>query len=174
MKSLAFLLMGFVFAGCMNMYAPQGQSQPMSSVNRLATNQVLFVHHYGERQAAAERLRITPSHTSWVDASTGNYITIPTSEVINIKVRETQARKSGGFGMGMLAGASMGVMLGLSGDASASDKSTIAVLGGIGMGMLGGMVGQMTGSRETARYRVIWSNPEVTMRASVDQPRAAW
>lgn len=70
--------------------------------------------------------------------------------------------------MGMLAGASMGVMFGLSGDAPPEEKSTIAVLGGMGMGILGGMVGKMTsGSRQGVKYRVLWSNPEVPIRRAV-------
>ena len=71
--------------------------------------------------------------------------------------------------MGMLAGASMGVMFGLSSDGASSEKSTYAVLGGMGMGVLGGMVGQMTSnSRDGVKYRIIWTNPEIPVR------RAMW
>ena len=155
-------------AGCFHIQPGDGSSQTMSSVNRLASNQTLYVHHFGNRKAAARNLQITPTHTSWMDATTGSYVTIPTREIVNIKMLESQSEGgSGGFGMGMLAGASMGVMIGVSGDASPSDKSTIAVLGGLGFGLLGGMIGRMTSIGSGSKYRIVWTNPEVPIRRAV-------
>lgn len=154
-------------AGCLNLAPIDEGRHTMASINQIAMQQTLYVHHFGNRRAAAERLRITPTHTSWVDAATGSYVTIPTHEIVDIKIREQFVRKNNGLGMGMLAGASMGVMFGLSGSTEPSEKSTYAVMGGMGLGLLGGMVGQMTGSREGIKYRVIWSNPEVPIRRAV-------
>ncbi len=167
MKSLALFLFALLCSGCLHIKHIDEGNQSMDAVNQIARHHVLYVHHFGDRRAAAERLKITPTHTSWLDTTTGSYVTIPTREIVDIKIQEQVARKSGGFGMGMLAGASMGVMFGLSGDTTASDKSTIAVLGGMGMGLLGGMVGQMTSSRSSMKLRVVWTNPDVPIRRAV-------
>ncbi len=167
MKTLALLPIALLCAGCFHIHHGDGSGQNMSSVNQLAHNQVLYVHHFGNRKAVAKNLKISPSHTSWMDATTGSYVTIPTREIVNIKILEAQSQRGNGFGMGMLAGASMGVMLGVSGDASPSEKSTIAVLGGLGFGLLGGMVAQMTNVGGGAKYRIVWTNPEVPIRRAV-------
>ena len=168
MKTLAPIFIMITCAGCLQLQPLDDGRHSMTSVNQIAANQILYVHHFGGRTAAAHQLKITPTHTSWRDVSSGSFMTIPTKEVIDIKVKETVVRRNNGFGMGMLAGASMGVMFGLSGDAPPEEKSTIAVLGGMGMGILGGMVGKMTsGSRQGVKYRVLWSNPEVPIRRAV-------
>ncbi len=167
MKSLTPLVLLLACSGCVNLSPIDNGRQTMQSVNQIATSQVLYVHHFGDRRAAARKLKISPTHTSWVDATSGRFVTIPTSEIVDIKVRDQVVRSNNGFGMGMLAGASMGVMFGLSGDAAASEKSTIAVLGGMGMGILGGMIGKMTSQRERVKYRVLWANPEVPIRRAV-------
>lgn len=167
MKTLAPFLIAVTCAGCFHVGHMEGGRHTISSINQLGRQQTLYVHHFGDRRAAAENLRITPTHTSWVDASTGQYITIPTEEIVDIKVREHFARKGNGFGVGMLAGASMGVMVGLSGNANASEKSTYAVLGGMGFGLFGGMIAQMTNRGDAVKYRVIWTNPAVPIRRAV-------
>ncbi len=154
-------------AGCISMAPIDEGRHNMASINQIATHQILYVHHFGDRRAAAQNLRITPTHTTWIDASTGSYVTIPTHEIVDIKIKEQFVRKGKGFGMGMLAGASMGVMFGLSGSQEPSEKSTYAVLGGMGLGLFGGMVGQMTSNGEGVKYRVIWTNPEVPIRRAV-------
>ncbi len=167
MKTLAPLLLVLTCTGCFNVRNIEPGRQTMASVNQIAAYQVLYVNHFGNRRAAAMRLKITPTHTSWRDASSGSYVTVPTEEIVDIKIKEQFVRKRSGFGMGMLAGASMGVMFGLSGDGESPEKSTIAVLGGMGMGIVGGMVGQMTSNRDGVKYRVIWANPEVPIRRAV-------
>lgn len=168
MKTLALLLTALCSAGCFQVQPGDSVGHNMASINRLATHQTLYVHHFGNRRAVAQNLRISPTHTSWLDATTGSYVTIPTREVVNIKMLESKSTDSnGGFGMGMLAGASMGVMIGVSGDTNASDKSTMAVLGGLGFGLLGGMVGRMVNVGGGAKYQIVWTNPEVPIRRAV-------
>ena len=164
MRTLVVIFIFCTCSGCVQIGSYHPSTQNIETVNRLGRSQLLYVLDNQGRRSVAQQLVMSSSETSWIDPSSGTRISLSTSEIVDIKTQEHIAGKSSGFGIGFLIGASMGVMAGVTADGESSDRSTAAVLGGMGFGVLGGMLSSMMSRRGKTQYRVVWANPKPMSR----------
>ena len=121
MKTLVVVILLCTCSGCLQIGSYYQDAQSLDAVNRLGQSEVLYVQDSRGHRSMAEQLMMSPTQTTWIDAISGTQVTMPTAEIVDIKTQESVTRQRSGFGVGFLAGASMGVMAGVTADGESSD-----------------------------------------------------
>lgn len=123
----------------------------LARFNAQATEQIAVVTLSDGETHSARSLQVTPDLTSWIDPGSNAVMSVPTHDVADVRLRDRGKGALDGLGLGVVIGGLTGAVIGLaSGDDDpdllfAFKASEKAMVGGIGLGLLGGIVGLVVG-----------------------------
>lgn len=158
LRSRLLVLAALTLAGCTHS-RPFDAASPDSraSVNTRAEAESPLVTLHGGEQVSARGLHIAPDATTWIDPSTGEMRSVPTSELASVRFTDRARGVLEGLGLGAAYGVGLGVIVGAVGGAT-DDSDFIqfspvegallvgGLFGGAGA-VIGGFAGLDQGSR---------------------------
>jgi hypothetical protein len=146
------MLATLTLAGCTHS-RPFDTASPASraDINTRAESESALVTLDGGEQVRARGLHVAPDATTWIDPSTGEMHSVPTSKLASVRFTDRGRGVLEGLGLGLAIGIGVGVPLGAAG--SAGDESGLieyttaegALLGAVAFGSLGVLIGAAAG-----------------------------
>ena len=172
-----FILLAPFAAGCMHVKSIDGtNTDTIYHLNRATQHTTVLVHFNDGSYTYAEDLNVGPITTYWNEPNSQRSVYVPTSDIFEIHVRDRTNGMFDGLGLGILAGASMGMIAGLSLRSSdpesidpESQTASAGLVGGMVVGSLGMLIGTTRGATQCYRFRN--TNPPRTADVRPSRPR---
>ena len=138
-----------LISGCAHVPVPRTLEAASSSVEGRSGEIRLF----DGLTVLGRGIQVSPASVSWTNAETGSMESVPTTEVVEIRVPRRGRGLLGGLGRGCLMGGSIGAVVGAvagSGGGCVNELATsdkeCALLVGLAGGILGGTAGGLVGA----------------------------
>lgn len=166
MSRLLVCVLSVLCGGCVStqpvsLSSPEGQRE----INERAVRGHAVLALNGQRGRPVRSLHIGPDSTSWIDKTSGEFRSAPSSDVESVTFRRDGAGALKGFAITAAVGATLGALLGASDDGRFLDYTPLqgAAMGGA-MGVYGALIGAIHSDRQV--YRASMSNERVTLDVS--------
>ncbi|MEP0548577.1 MAG: hypothetical protein ABJF88_16700 [Rhodothermales bacterium] len=166
LRSRLLVLAALTITGCTHS-RPFDATSPDSraGVNTRAESESALVTLDGGEQVRARGLHIAPDATTWIDPSTGEMRSVPTSELASVRFTDRGRGVLEGLGLGAVYGAGLGVVVGAVGGAN-DDGEIIqfspvggALVGSVLFGAAGAVIGGLAGLDQGSR--TVYGTPAV-------------
>lgn len=138
----------------------------LSEINQQAERAVAKVTLSSGEETSAHRLRLAPDVATWVTEG-GAMRSVPTSEITAVEFESIGRGALEGLGLGIVTGVALGALLGFTIERNSCGPSDFciyglyAIVGGLAVGGLGGVVGLIAGG--ISKSSTVYAAPEAAV-----------